>query len=620
MAATKYDDDNIKHLNAMEHIRLRLGMYIGRASDGSDYDDGIYVLLKEVIDNAVDEFIMGCGRRIVIDLNWDTGVCAVRDYGRGIPLGKVVDCVSELNTGGKFNTDAFQFSVGMNGVGTKAVNALSDEFYVRAVRDGEFSEATFAKGKLISKKRGKLKDPNERTGTYVRFLPDATIFKKFKFREEHVMRRLKMYAYLNAGLTLELNGQKIVSEDGLGDLIADEAQFEKLYQPFHYRTKTLEFVFTHTNRFSEEYYSFVNGQHTTEGGTHLTAFKEGLTKALNEYDPKKKIDGDDVREGIIGAIAIRMQDPNFTGQAKTKLGNPEKRAELVADIKKAALEMLHRAPKETEKLLAKVEETAKLRSQLNTIKKQARERTQAVSVRVPQLKDCKEHLRLDKVNPKTGLAQGEDTMIFLTEGKSAGGTLGNARDAMKQAVFFLRGKPLNTCSLNKDVLYRNEEFFNLIKTLDIEESLEHLRYGKIIFATDADVDGLHIRMLLTTFFMRFYKQLVIDKRVFILETPLFRVRKPKAKDKEQYYCFTEEERVAAIAKCGKGCEITRFKGLGELNAKEFKDFIGPEMRLTPVVCTEDTELEKTIKFYMGSNTPERKDYIMDNLVCDASDF
>ena len=618
--AKGYGDEQIQHLSAMEHIRLRLGMYIGRSGDGSDYDDGIYVLLKEVIDNAVDEFIMGCGRRIVIDLNWDTGVCAVRDYGRGIPLGKVVDCVSELNTGGKFNTDAFQFSVGMNGVGTKAVNALSDEFYVRAVRDGEFSEATFAKGKLISKKRGKLKDPNERTGTYVRFLPDATIFKKFKFREEHVMRRLKMYAYLNAGLTLELNGQKIVSEDGLGDLIADEAQFEKLYQPFHYRTKTLEFVFTHTNRFSEEYYSFVNGQHTTEGGTHLTAFKEGLTKALNEYDPKKKIDGDDVREGIIGAIAIRMQDPNFTGQAKTKLGNPEKRAELVADIKKAALEMLHRAPKETEKLLAKVEETAKLRSQLNTIKKQARERTQAVSVRVPQLKDCKEHLRLDKVNPKTGLAQGEDTMIFLTEGKSAGGTLGNARDAMKQAVFFLRGKPLNTCSLNKDVLYRNEEFFNLIKTLDIEESLEHLRYGKIIFATDADVDGLHIRMLLTTFFMRFYKQLVIDKRVFILETPLFRVRKPKAKDKEQYYCFTEEERVAAIEKCGKGCEITRFKGLGELNAKEFKDFIGPEMRLTPVVCTEDTELEKTIKFYMGSNTPERKDYIMDNLVCDASDF
>ncbi len=613
--AKGYGDEQIKHLSAMEHIRLRLGMYIGRSGDGSDYDDGIYVLLKEVIDNAVDEFIMGCGRRIVIDLNWDTGVCAVRDYGRGIPLGKVVDCVSELNTGGKFNTDAFQFSVGMNGVGTKAVNALSDEFYVRAVRDGEFSEATFAKGKLISKKRGKLKDPNERTGTYVRFLPDATIFKKFKFREEHVMRRLKMYAYLNAGLTLELNGQKIVSEDGLGDLIADEAQFEKLYQPFHYRTKTLEFVFTHTNRFSEEYYSFVNGQHTTEGGTHLTAFKEGLTKALNEYDPKKKIDGDDVREGIIGAIAIRMQDPNFTGQAKTKLGNPEKRAELVADIKKAALEMLHRAPKETEKLLAKVEETAKLRSQLNTIKKQARERSQAVSVRVPQLKDCKRHLKLDKTDKKTGRPEGDDTMIFLTEGVSAGGTLNRSRNAENQAVFFLRGKCLNTCGLAKDVLYKNVEFFNLIKTLDIEETLEHLRYGKIIFATDADVDGLHIRNLLITFFMRFYKQLVMDKRIYILETPLFRVRNKK----EQFYCFSDEEREAAIAKCGRGAEITRFKGLGELNPEEFADFIGPDMRLTPVGCHDDTELDKTIKFYMGANTPERKDYIMENLVCDTTE-
>ncbi len=619
--ASKYTDDNIKHLSAMEHIRLRLGMYIGRASDGSDYDDGIYVLLKEVIDNAIDEFIMGHGRRIEIKLDWNTGACSVRDYGRGIPLGKVVDCVSELNTGGKFNTESFQFSVGMNGVGTKAVNALSDRFYVRSVRqeEGEFSEALFEKGNLVSKKRGKLKDASERTGTYVEFVPDGTIFKKFRFREEHVMRRLKMYAYLNAGLTLDLNGTKVVSDEGLADLIADEAQFEKIYQPFHYRTKTLEFVFTHTNRFAEEYYSFVNGQHTTEGGTHLSAFKEGLTKALNEYS-KKKFDGDDVREGIIGAISIRMQDPVFEGQAKTKLGSQEIRSELVAEIKKHAEEMFHKFPSEADKLIAKVEETSKLRSQLNTIKKQARERSQAVSVRVPQLKDCKNHLKLDKIDKKTGRHEGEDTMIFLTEGKSAGGTLGNARDAMNQAVFFLRGKCLNTCGLNKDVLYKNEEFFNLIKTLDIEETLEHLRYGKIIFATDADVDGLHIRMLLTTFFMRFYRQLIFDKRVFILETPLFRVRNPKAKDKEQYYCFSDEEREEAIAKCGRNCEITRFKGLGELNAKEFKDFIGPGMRLTPVICSEDSDVEKTIKFYMGSNTPERKDYIMENLVCDSSDF
>ena len=448
-----YDDSNIKHLSAMEHIRRRIGMYIGRAGNGSDYDDGIYVLMKEVIDNAIDEFIMGNGKRIDINLDWNTGRCQIRDYGRGIPLGKVVDCVSELNTGGKFDTESFQFSVGMNGVGTKAVNGLSDEFYVRSVREGEFSEATFEKGVLKSKRRGKLKDPNER------------IFKNFKFRADHVMRRLKMYAYLNAGLTLVLNGERICSDEGLKDLIADEAQFEKLYQPFHFRSKTLEFVFTHTNRFSEEYYSFVNGQHTTEGGTHLTAFKEGLTKALNEYS-KKKFDGDDVREGIVGAISIRMQEPTFEGQAKTKLGSPEIRADLVASIKKEAEALFHKFPTEADKLIKKIDETSKLRSQLNTIKKQARERSQAVSVRVPQLKDCKNHLHLDRKDKAGKKGYGEDTMIFLTEGKSAGGTLGNARDAMNQAVFFLRGKCLNTCGLNKDVLYKNEEFFNLIKTLD----------------------------------------------------------------------------------------------------------------------------------------------------------
>ncbi|MBR1870529.1 MAG: type IIA DNA topoisomerase subunit B [Kiritimatiellae bacterium] len=611
--ANNYSDDQIKHLDAATHIRLRLGMYIGRASDGSDYDDGIYILLKEVIDNAIDEYIMGFGRRIVVKVGWDDGVCEVRDYGRGIPLGKVVDCVSELNTGGKFNSEAFQFSVGMNGVGTKATNALSDEFYVRSVRDGEYSDARFEKGVLKEKHRGKCKDANERNGTFVRFKPDETIFKRYRFRQEHVERRLRMYAYLNAGLKLELNGQTITSESGLADLIADESQYEKLYQPFHFRSKTLEFVFTHTNRFSESYYSFVNGQHTTEGGTHLTAFKEGLTKAVNEYS-KKKFDGDDVRDGIVGAIAIRMQDPIFEGQAKTKLGSPEIRAELVAQIKKEAEALLHKFPQEAEKLITKIEETAKLRNQLNTIKKQARERSQAVSVRVPQLKDCKNHLHLDKKGSKKGW--GEETMIFLTEGRSAGGTLTQCRDAANQAVYLLRGKPLNCCKLNRDTLYKNEEFFNLIKSLDVEESLERLRYGKIIFATDADVDGLHIRNLLITFFMRFYKQLIVDGRVFILETPLFRVRNKK----EKYYCYTDKERVDAIAKCGKSAEITRFKGLGELNASEFKDFIGEGMRLTPVVCSEDRQVEKTIDFYMGSNTPDRRAYIMDNLVCDEDSF
>jgi len=425
-----------------------------------------------------------------------------------------------------------------------------------------------------------------------------------------------MYCYVNAGLTIVLNGQRICSDRGLADLIADEAQFEKLYAPFHLKTKTLEIIFTHTNRFGEEYHSFVNGQYTTDGGTHLTAFKEALTKALNEYDAKKKFEGDDIRDGLLGAVSIRVMNPVFEGQTKIKLVMNEVRAELVQQMKKEILAALHRAPAETDKLLAKIEETGKIRGQLNKIKREAREKSQAISVRVPQLKDCKNHLKLDRINKKTGKPEGDDTMIFLTEGQSAGGTLGLARDASNQAVFFLRGKCLNTCGLNKDVLYTNAEFFNLIKTLDVDETLDHLRYSKIIFATDADVDGLHIRNLLITFFMRFYRQLVLDGRIFILETPLFRVRNKK----EQHYCFSEEEREAAIRKCGKGCEITRFKGLGELNSKEFKDFIGEDMRLTPVTCADDMDVEKTIKFYMGSNTPERKDYIMNSLVCDASDF
>ena len=615
MATTpKYDDSHIQTLSSLEHIRKRTGMYIGRTGDGSQYEDGIYILVKEVIDNAVDEFIMGYGKRVEISINYDTGEVSIRDFGRGIPLGKVVDCVSQINTGGKFNDDVFQFSVGMNGVGTKAVNALSKRFEVKSFRDGEVSSATFEFGNLKSQKRAKC-DPGERNGTLVRFTPDDQIFKKFQFREDHIERRLRMYAYLNAGLALILNGKKIVSENGLQDLINDEARFEKVYQPFYYRSKMLELVFTHTGRFNETYYSFVNGQFTHDGGTHLSAFKEGLLKAVNEFS-NKKYDGDDVREGVIGAISIRLKDPIFESQTKNKLGNQEIRAELVAEIRKVILEMLHRNEAEANKLIGKIDETSKLRSQLNTIKKQARERSQAVSVRVPQLKDCKQHLRLDRIDKKTGLPEGDDTMIFLTEGQSAGGTLGGARDAMKQAVFFLRGKCLNTCGLAKDVLYKNEEFFNLIKTLDIEDTLEHLRYSKIIFATDADVDGLHIRMLLTTFFMRFFRQLILDGRVFILETPLFRVRNKK----EHFFCYTDAEREAAIKKCGKGCEITRFKGLGEIDKDDFKGFIGDKMRLTPVTCSEDIDVEKTIKFYMGANSPERKEYIMKSLVCDSSEF
>ncbi len=613
--AKDYGDTSIKTLDPVTHIRMRPGMYVGEPGTGAMYHDCIYILMKEVIDNSIDEFVMGCGKRIDVTVNYDTGEVSVRDYGRGIPLGKVVDCVSQMNTGGKFDSDSFQFSAGMNGVGTKAVNALSEFFEVRSFREGEFSEAYFEEGRLKSKRRGKQKTA-ERDGTFIRYKPDVKVLKHFKVREEHVLRRMKMYCYVNAGLTIVLNGQSICSERGLADLVSDEVQFEKLYTPFHVKTKNLEIIFTHTNRFGEEYHSFVNGQYTTDGGTHLTAFKEALTKALNDYDAKKKFDGDDIRDGLLGAVSIRIMNPVFEGQTKIKFVMNDIRAELVAEMKKAIEAELHRAPAETEKLIAKIEETGKIRSQLVTIKKKAREHAQAVSVRVPQLKDCKHHLRLDKVDKKTGQPEGADTMIFLTEGQSAGGTLGNARDALNQAVFFLRGKPLNTFGVGKNVLYENVEFFNLIKTLDIEDTLDHLRYGKIIFATDADVDGLHIRMLLTTFFMRFYRQLVTDGRVFILETPLFRVRNKK----EQHYCFSDEEREAAIKKCGRGCEITRFKGLGELNAKEFKDFIGPDMRLTPVTCSDDQDVEKTIKFYMGSNTPERKGYIMDSLICDAAEF
>ena len=613
--AKDYGDDKIKTLDPVTHIRMRPGMYVGEPGTGAMYHDCIYILMKEVIDNSIDEFVMGCGKKIDVTVNYDTGEVSVRDYGRGIPLGKVVDCVSQMNTGGKFDSDSFQFSAGMNGVGTKAVNALSTFFEVRSFRDGEFAEASFEEGRLKSQRRGKQKTA-ERDGTFIRYRPDVKVLKNFKMREEHVLRRMKMYCYVNAGLTIVLNGQTICSEHGLADLVADEAQFEKLYAPFHVKTKSLEIIFTHTNRFGEEYHSFVNGQYTTDGGTHLTAFKEALTKALNDYDAKKKFDGDDIRDGLLGAVSIRIMNPVFEGQTKIKFVMNDIRADLVAEMKKEILAALHRAPAETEKLVAKIEETGKIRSQLNTIKKQARERTQAVSVRVPQLKDCKRHLKLDKIDKKTGQPEGSDTMIFLTEGQSAGGTLGLARDTMNQAVFFLKGKPLNTCGLNKEVLYRNEEFFNLIKTLDIEDTLDHLRYGRIIFATDADVDGLHIRMLLTTFFMRFYRQLITDGRVFILETPLFRVRNKK----EHYFCYTDAEREAAIRKCGKGCEITRFKGLGESDKDDFKGFIGDEIRLTPVTCADDQDVEKTIKFYMGANTPERKDYIMDTLVCDAAEF
>jgi len=595
-----YDESKIKTLSSLEHIRTRTGMYIGRTGTGAHYDDGIYILLKEVIDNAVDEFIMGHGKKIEITIEEDT--VNVRDYGRGIPLGKVIDCVSRINTGAKYNDDVFQFSVGLNGVGTKAVNALSNYFVVRSHREGKFVEARFERGILEAEEKGAAK--NEEDGTFVSFSPDPEIFKSFTFKADHIERRLRFYAYLNAGLTLIFNGQKVVSQGGLLDLIADESEFEKVYAPFHYRDKMLEIAFTHTNRFSEDYYSFVNGQFTSDGGTHLSAFREGLLKGINEY-ADGKFDGDDVREGILGAVAVRLKEPVFESQTKNKLGNTELRSDLVAQVKHVVLEQLHRNKPEAARLIEKITESQKLRKELNSVKKLARERSKAVAVRVPQLKDCKKHYNKPKgTNP--------DTMIFITEGQSAAGSLVSCRDVNTQAIFTLKGKPVNVWDLKRDALYKNVEMFNLMKSLQIEESIENLRYGHVVLATDADVDGLHIRNLMITVFMRFFEKVVEDGHLKILETPLFRVRNKK----ETIYCYSEKERDTALEKLGRGVEVTRFKGLGEISPGEFKGFIGKDMRLTPVVATEDHSIPEVLTFYMGKNTQERRSYIMENLVID----
>ncbi|OUX36875.1 MAG: DNA topoisomerase IV [Kiritimatiellaceae bacterium TMED266] len=596
-----YTEDKIKTLSSLEHIRLRTGMYIGRTGSGAHYDDGIYILVKEVIDNGIDEFIMGHGERINVSIEDDT--VTIRDFGRGIPLGKVVDCVSKINTGAKYNDDVFQFSVGLNGVGTKAVNALSTYFLVRSHRDGEFVEAEFETGNLVREEKGKTDEPD---GTLVSFSPDPEIFKKFTFNPDHLARRLRFYAYLNAKLKIWFNGELFHCRGGLLDLIADESQFEKIYPPFHHSDATLEFAFTHTNRFSEEYYSFVNGQYTSDGGTHLSAFREGILRGINDF-ANKKFSGDDVREGILGAVAIRLKEPVFESQTKNKLGNSEIRSDLVARVAQAAAQALHRNTPEAKKLIAKIEETQKLRKELNSVKKLARERSKAVSIRVPQLKDCKHHF--DRVKQKH-----LDTQIFITEGQSAAGSLVSCRDANNQAIFTLKGKPLNVCDLNRDALYKNVEIYNLMQALQIEENLDNLRYGQVILATDADVDGLHIRNLMITFFLRFFEPLVREGHLYILETPLFRVRNKK----ETHYCYTEDERIAAIDKLGRSAEITRFKGLGEISPGEFKNFITPDgIRLTPVSIDGDHSTSEIINFYMGKNTPDRREYIMNHLVVDA---
>ncbi len=597
-----YDESKIKTLSSLEHIRLRTGMYIGRIGDGSHYDDGCYILLKEVIDNAIDEYIMGHGKEVQITIAG--GAVTVRDSGRGIPLGKVIDCVSKINTGAKYNDEVFQFSVGLNGVGTKAVNALSKDFLVRSHRAGEFAEAAFKQGKLKSDKSGKA--AGEADGTLIRFEPDPAIFKEIEFRPELVEKRLRHYSYLNTGLKLIYNGQTFQSKRGLMDLVLEDLQAdqsEPIYPPLHYASKTLEFCFTHSNsRYGETFYSFVNGQYTADGGTHLSAFREGLLKAVNEY-AKAKYEGDDVRECMVGAVAIRLQDPVFESQTKNKLGNTEIRSELVNQVREELLHFFNRNKDVAEKLMAKVEDTRQLRKELQEVKKLARERAKAITIRIPQLKDCKVHFDKEK-------NKGKGSMVFITEGQSAAGSIVSCRDVNTQAIFTLKGKPLNVWDLKRDIVYRNDEMYNLMRSLDIEDNLTGLRYEKVILATDADVDGLHIRNLMITYFLRFFEQLVHDGHLYVLETPLFRVRN---KDKT-IYCYSEVERDGAARELGKSCEITRFKGLGEISPAEFKQFIGGNMRLSRVESAPKPELHDILGFYMGKNTPERKDYIMENLV------
>ncbi len=594
-----YDESKIKTLSSLEHIRTRTGMYIGRLGDGTHLDDGVYILLKEVIDNSIDEFIMGYGRQI--DVSVDGPLVRVRDYGRGIPLGKVIDCVSRINTGAKYNDNVFQFSVGLNGVGTKAVNALSSHFSVSSHRDGQFFRADFERGKLKSQQKGQQAEPD---GTEILFEPDLKIFKSFRFREEHILRRIRLYTFLNAGLKIVWNGSIYSSENGLKDLVEEDVGEEAIYPVIHHREKMLEMAFTHTNRLSEDHYSFVNGQHTSDGGTHLSAFREGLLKAINEFS-KAKFDGDDVREGLVGAIAIRLQDPVFESQTKNKLGNTEIRTDLVNKVRETAISLLHRNPEISERLLIKVNETRRLRKELQDVRKLARERTAAISLRIPQLKDCKTHLNLDKQT-------GDQSMIFITEGQSAAGSITSCRDPELQAVFTLKGKPLNVWDLNRTIVYKNDEIFNLMRTLNVEETVRGLRYGKVIIATDADVDGLHIRNLLITCFLRFFPDIIIQTFVHILETPLFRVRDKKS----TVYCYSERERDEAVVKL-RNTEVTRFKGLGEISPAEFKAFIGSEMKLTQVSVDDAHTIQPLLQFYMGKNTPQRREYIMDHLVVEA---
>ncbi len=605
MAAHQYDESKIKTLSSLEHIRKRPGMYIGRLGNGSHPDDGVYILLKEVIDNSVDEFIMGHGDRIEIRIN-DQGRCRVRDYGRGIPLGKVVECVSVINTGAKYNTDVFQFSVGLNGVGTKAVNALSSWFRVCAYRDGRFKQAVFRQGVLEEETAG---DTRENDGTLVEFLPDQELFGDFSFDHAFVSQRLWRYAWLNAGLRLLLEDQCFFSENGLLDMLTHEMDGSQQYPPIHLREKGLEFAFTHTDGYGDTYFSFVNGTYTSEGGTHLSAFREGILKGVNEF-AGKKYTGKDVRDGVIGVLAVKVQEPVFESQTKNKLGNTEIRSWIVNRVREEVANALYRQPETAEQLLAKVQRNERVRRELQSVRREARAKARKIALKIPQLKDCKYHPSRRKPSPP-----GRENMLFITEGQSAAGSIVSSRDPMTQAVFSLRGKPMNVYGQRLDLLYRNEEMYALMRALDVEESVANLRYDRIILATDADVDGLHIRNLLLTFFLHYFDQLIKRGHVYILETPIFRARNRKT----TCYCYSEEEKQQAVRQLKKAgprkqqVEITRFKGLGEISPQEFKQFIGPDMRLHQVRIDSLSEVNRVLTFYMGKNTPKRRQYIMEHL-------
>ena len=604
---TKYTEDNIRSLDWKEHIRMRPGMYIGKLGDGSSPDDGIYILVKEVLDNSIDEYVMGAGKTIEISIQGSK--VSVRDYGRGIPLGKVVDVVSKMNTGGKYDSKAFKKSVGLNGVGTKAVNALSSFFRVESNRDNKSASAEFEQGNLINKEL--LEESSRRKGTKVSFIPDEVIFKKYKFRSEYVAKMLKNYVYLNPGLTIIFNGEKFFSENGLKDLLEDNNnKDDMLYPIIHLKGNDIEVAITHSKtQYSEEYHSFVNGQHTTQGGTHQSAFREALVRTIREFYGKN-FEASDIRKSIISAIAIKVMEPVFESQTKTKLGSTEMGGGLptvrtyINDFLKTQLDnYLHKNPAVSESIQKKIVQAEKERKELSGIRKLARDRAKKASLHNKKLRDCRVHL--GDIKKEAHL----ETTLFITEGDSASGSITKSRNVNTQAVFSLKGKPLNSYGLSKKIVYENEEFNLLQAALNIEDGLEDLRYNNIVIATDADVDGMHIRLLLITFFLQFFPELIKEGHLYILETPLFRVRNKK----QTYYCYSEEEKRNAIEKLKGKPEITRFKGLGEISPNEFVHFIGDDIRLDPVMLDKEMSIDQMLQFYMGKNTPDRQKFIIENL-------